>query len=316
MNHYVKPPPGDYFLRYAKPSPQQCLAHHGILGQRWGKRNGPPYPLATKDHSASEKKAGWQKSLDKIGKSEDNQNSGKVKKKEPTSEQEKAVTTALATYGKFELKRSGKLTQLVEVGKRQLNQLLAGKSIENRNVGAFSDFDAKADRPIATNEFKSLNHKETIREAVTKVNPSKSRTNCRACSIASVLRTLGMDVEAIGSVQGGTLREAVEDCFKGAKVAEIYSPTKDRIMNFILKRCGEGSSGVMSARYQQGSRVMEHAISWAIKDGTLSFFDGQKGLADCSGYLDLLTSDGSSEIVRIDNLELDVDGAKKYIKNC
>lgn len=39
------------------------ISHHGILGQRWGKKNGPPYPLGSGDHSASEKKAGWRKSL-------------------------------------------------------------------------------------------------------------------------------------------------------------------------------------------------------------------------------------------------------------
>lgn len=39
------------------------LAHHGILGQKWGRKNGPPYPLDAQDHSASEKKAGWRKSL-------------------------------------------------------------------------------------------------------------------------------------------------------------------------------------------------------------------------------------------------------------
>ena len=39
------------------------LAHHGILGQKWGHQNGPPYPLDKDKHSASEKKAGWIKSL-------------------------------------------------------------------------------------------------------------------------------------------------------------------------------------------------------------------------------------------------------------
>ena len=39
------------------------LMHHGILGQKYGVRNGPPYPLDAKDHSASEKKAGYKKSI-------------------------------------------------------------------------------------------------------------------------------------------------------------------------------------------------------------------------------------------------------------
>lgn len=45
------------------------LEHHGIFGQKWGKKNGPPYPLDYEDHSASEKKKNPKTRLDNYGKS-------------------------------------------------------------------------------------------------------------------------------------------------------------------------------------------------------------------------------------------------------
>ena len=42
------------YIKYKKEN--EYLAHHGILGQKWGKKNGPPYPLDAEDHSAAEKK--------------------------------------------------------------------------------------------------------------------------------------------------------------------------------------------------------------------------------------------------------------------
>ncbi len=39
------------------------LYHHGILGQKWGRRQGPPYPIPDSNHSESEKKNNWKRSL-------------------------------------------------------------------------------------------------------------------------------------------------------------------------------------------------------------------------------------------------------------
>ena len=74
------------------------LIHHGILGQKWGRLNGPPYPLSKSDYSASEKKA-------------DDKNGNKSTKKSGLSSTQKKVligvgitaASVLAIYGGYKL---------------------------------------------------------------------------------------------------------------------------------------------------------------------------------------------------------------------
>lgn len=60
-----------------KPSitPSDVVMHHGIEGQRWGKRNGPPYPLDSSQKSFAERKYRTNK-----GQHHKNQNGSKKRK--------------------------------------------------------------------------------------------------------------------------------------------------------------------------------------------------------------------------------------------
>lgn len=82
--------------------------HNGILGQKWGKRNGPPYPLRAGDHSASEKKAGWRKSLNKG--SDNSDNTGKRKRSSGNSSDSSTETQGTIGSTSKNNKRRGGLT--------------------------------------------------------------------------------------------------------------------------------------------------------------------------------------------------------------
>lgn len=79
---------------------QNYLKHHGILGQKWHKRNGPPYPLDAADHSSSEKDAGYKKSLNGGHNEEMYDRDSKKAEKKEAKEHSKAVKKKAKEYQK------------------------------------------------------------------------------------------------------------------------------------------------------------------------------------------------------------------------
>lgn len=138
MNNYTSTP--DFYKDY--------IAHFGILGQKWGKKNGPPYPLGAGDHSTAEKKAGYTKSKEGKHNTKLYSDGGSSTKKELTRNQ-----------------RFGVAAQN-ERNKNKQNTKIDGKTIKelNRNPEAKSqkiidDINNNSEYKEALNKYSELSKK-------------------------------------------------------------------------------------------------------------------------------------------------------------
>lgn len=198
------------------------LYHHGIKGQKWGKRNGPPYPLDVEDHSSSEKKAGWRTSLNNSvitttttnKSSNDAQNNTKTKKKfkfKLTDKQKKylkigaAVAIAgLAVYGAY--KYSDKIKEFKKGVEKGIEKGLEKKGIEKAIQKKVSEELKKENKLSQAEEFK--------KDTLLKINESKMYT-----SFEDFSKLTGYEFQAIhnycGSLYDSINKSLREDKFYG-----------------------------------------------------------------------------------------------------
>ena len=215
-----------------------------------------------------------------------------------------AVIAAVAVYGAYKV---GALDKFKTSGQNFVNDFLGDTMGQSVKLGSID--------PVSG--FKLKNKVTSIAEDLKNVNPGKSNINCRACSVATFLRTAkGLDVSARSDISGGDFQEAINNCFKNAKVTEMNSPTKDRIINFISKHFQDGSSGAMATEFNLPTGAkFQHAFNWMVQNGKVKFLDGQIGSEDISKYLDYINEEGFAEIVKLNDLDLNLDSIREFIQD-
>ena len=311
-------------MNYYAVNTSDTLQHHGILGQRWGKRNGPPYPLSGGAHSQREKKHGtngWsveaKKEVKRTRKISSSNPTGENKRFNLTDKQKKAIkigaaatATAVVVIGGMYLYKTGRLNGLINVGKRSNNAVLSGEIPDNL-----------IDKSLP--RLKKLSSNEKISDIIKHANPNWNNPlyekNCTYCGVASYLRSIGFDVSACST--GGNQRNlvgVVEDCFKGAKIVDgsaiKFGKSVSDASEMLTNKFGDNASGVCSIKFLDSiAKDSGHTFNFTIKDGVVQFFDGQRedspinNPATIEKFWRIIDKNAGLVLARLDNAEVLVD---------
>lgn len=325
------------------------LAHHGIKGQQWGVKNGPPYPIGADYHSISEKKARQKQSIEKKRYTKYNKETGLTdKQKKAIKIGAVSVATFLTVYGTYKLADSGELHRLIQKG--------------------------KVVRGIAEDGFKKnpdLANKMTADEIAHtffgKINPGfqtelGTTNNCKRCTFAYELSRRGYDVKATKTLNGtgqnlishdkvvgnernltykgikkglkniidtaireGEISEEkskkmVGEFFKSTDINIKYRMENDKLIKpsesifNALSKMPNGARGELACKWASGG---SHSMAWEIINNNPVIFDMQtsKMYKNKEALNDLAFFMKGASFTRLDDKELNLDLLHRWVAN-
>lgn len=268
------------------------LRHHGILEQRWGVRNGPPYPLSYDAHTTAQKKANFSKH--NIGQNNNSNTEGVyLKDLKRFAREESKLTNPIdqKNFGVFG-ETSDKAGEIKWYKASTLLKYTVGEGKDNPLKGP-KGFDGLYDR----------------------VNPNygeKGTTNnCPFCAATMEIASRGYNVVARHSL-GGATATIFQDWFKGAKA--VYNSTWNDMKKDLLS-AGDGASGVLQGFYGDGlgSGMGGHSLHWRNESGKIIVADAQSHKE--MPFSDVISkyhfNEGECIYTRLDNCEIDWDGVER-----
>lgn len=258
------------------------LYHHGILGQRWGKRNGPPYPLSLGAHSQREKKhgtKGWsveaKREVKQTRKTSSSNSNDENNKFNLTDNQKKAIkigvaatATAVVVIGGMYLYKTGRLNGLIHKGKSSTGMVVGDVEL-----------------PDTKSVFKKMNKPDDLDSVLRSVNPSGEHNNCYNCAVGAISRLCGYDVTARPDTRNGKGFDFNDLCrifnldpSDETQVRRIRrNGDFDKITNKIIKNYKDGDIGAVGCELWNAkeNKFGGHTFNWKLDNGVVYFFDTQ-----------------------------------------
>lgn len=275
--------------------------HHGIPRQRWGVRNGPPYPLDRETHNKVVSGGGVSASGAKYLRGRDLE---RAKAQKPGG----VVSTRWKTGSQFLLSDLDNIWEDVEERVRRDNGQFVYYTAPEM-IAAWLDEGKTVDtvpHQYHRNMPDGTIHKGLDNINLHYVNPDYgqegTRQNCTKCTAALELLKRGWDVRAGGQIYPASA-DAFTYWFRGAKREDAdYESTTKKLLSF-----GEGASGAICGSYPNNAGG--HAIHFEVLNGSVHIRDGQSAW-EASSVEEAWEHYGFDkqkpcEITRLDNCEPD-----------
>ena len=303
-----KPNLDDYFLE-----------HHGIKGQKWGVKNGPPYPLDSSKSTGSKLK----------------KSSGKKSPSKTKSKDGKYGSAALAAYIATILVVDSAMA-ILPVAVSAISDIPLDKQQKVEYVKAKARYKKLKELRKGTEKDKETglrlkkNKDATPEEDMAMVNAlrgKRSKTkgtydNCARCTAAYDLRRRGFEVHAnYDKTRSGVSTEDIESWYKNGKHTEFKEPKDSSdlsahakvMLNTLSKQ--PDSRGNLCLAWNLGGG---HSVAYEVKNHKVTVYNTQrneklegKELEEYMSHAVTHRSGLNSWYMRTDNLEPNYDVLKK-----
>lgn len=234
------------------------LYHHGIKGQKWGVKNGPPYPLNASDKSASEKRLSSNKKTNKVSKL-DKSIKGWDDLDQDT--QDAILSLSALTLSALTSKLLNKAVN--KAAKKKCDKELKDL-YDNRDIKKLED-------------IPKLKTKMSTEENMKKVNPDYpgpgTTANCMLCTTAMAMREKGYDVQA-NKTPNGFFTENIDKIWSSEGSFKKINTRSSKGIIKTLEKESDGSYGNLTVFWKLGGG---HSIFWKKEGSEVVIYDGQSG---------------------------------------